>query len=143
MTIPTFRPIRRVAPRPPAFSAESRRAAEVFAELLSALPAIPTVLVDLAGRAVAVNGLDCPLTRREFDLLAHLVRAEARSASRWELLATVWSGHPVTVSTRTIDVHVARLREKLGLESIILSERGLGYRLNPAYRFDIVQGAPA
>lgn len=59
-------------------------------------------------------------------LLAHLMRRPGRVFERDELLAEVW-GYPAAVGTRTVDVHVAQLRAKLGAHSPIRTVRGVGY----------------
>ncbi|MNW56866.1 Response regulator SaeR [compost metagenome] len=51
--------------------------------------------------------------------------------TREELLSTVWGADAVRDGSRTIDVHVRRLREKLGLQHVITTVRGLGYRFDP------------
>ena len=75
-----------------------------------------------AGRAV-------PLTAKEFALLVALVEARGRVLSRQRLLEDVW-GYSYAEGTRTVDVHVRRLREKIpGLAPAILTVKSLGYRL--------------
>ena len=78
------------------------------------------------------DGTRSDLSQREADLLTYLARHRGRVIARDELLANVWGISPRGVSTRTIDMHVARLREKLrdtGDEpKIILTVRGKGYR---------------
>ena len=90
----------------------------------------PGLLLDLAGRRVLAAGHCVDLTRREFDLLAHLATRPGRVLTRAQLLAAVWS--PVDAADagpRTVDVHVARLRRKLGPHGTPLSTlRGVGYR---------------
>jgi DNA-binding response OmpR family regulator len=78
--------------------------------------------------AVAVEGQPVRLTRREFDLLQYLVQNRNRVVSRDRLLERVW-GYERVVETRSVDVHVGRLRHKLGtagrqIETVV----GLGYR---------------
>ncbi|MCB7136184.1 winged helix-turn-helix domain-containing protein [Cellulosimicrobium marinum] len=102
-----------------------------FRERLAALSPVPRVVVDTVDRTVSVEGRRTRLTQRELDLLTHLVRASDRVVSRPELLDTVWGDHAVAEGSRTIDVHVRRLREKLGLEHAITTVRGLGYRFDP------------
>lgn len=73
----------------------------------------------------------CELSEREVDLLRYLVTNGGRAVSRDELLANVWRISPQGVNTRTIDMHVVRLREKLRDDSakpqILLTVRGKGY----------------
>ena len=86
------------------------------------------VHVDLARREVTVGGQEIPLTRKEFDLLAALARRRGEVVARDELLALVWDTAWVG-SSRTLDVHVATLRAKLGRPAVIETVRGVGYRL--------------
>ncbi len=71
------------------------------------------------------------LSEREADLLRYLASNQGRAISRDELLSSVWRLTPKGISTRTIDMHVARLREKLrdnsGSPTILLTVRGKGY----------------
>jgi DNA-binding response OmpR family regulator len=66
------------------------------------------------------------LTATEFDLLLYLVRHPGRVFERASLLSSVW-GYPAAVGARTVDVHVAALRAKLGDASPIRTVRGVGY----------------
>lgn len=91
----------------------------------------PRLVVDVAARGVTVDGEAVPLTRRELMLLAYLLRAGGRAVSREELLRTVWRKGVPGPGTRTIDVHVRRLREKLGGCLQIVTIRGVGYRCDP------------
>ena len=90
----------------------------------------PDLGLDLAGRTLSVDGRIVTLTRREFDLLAYLEDHRGVALSRQELMDTVWqTGY--LVGDRTIDVHVRRLRVKLGRYANRLSTlRGYGYRLD-------------
>jgi len=83
---------------------------------------------DFEGVAVTVDGSAVRLTRREFELLRYLVQNKNRVVSRDRLLERVW-GYERLVETRSVDVHVGRLRGKLGqagrqIETVV----GLGYR---------------
>ena len=69
------------------------------------------------------------LTATEFALLEHLMRQPARVVSRSALLAQVW-GYP-DIASRTVDVHVAQLRSKLGEASPLRTVRGVGYAVDP------------
>jgi len=85
---------------------------------------------DFDAVAIAVDGTAVRLTRREFELLRFLVENRNRVLSRDRLLERVW-GYERFVETRSVDVHVGRLRAKLGtagrqIETVI----GLGYRFN-------------
>jgi DNA-binding response OmpR family regulator len=86
-------------------------------------------VADLAGRAVILDGGERrELTELEVAVLGYLARNLARTVSRDELLERVWRLPPNQVRTRTIDMAVARLREKLGAGEVIVTVRGKGYR---------------
>ena len=86
------------------------------------------LLVDRARHEVTLDGETVDLTAKEFDLLAVLAEEPGRAVPRQELFARVWD--PVWVGTgKTLDVHVASLRRKLGDPSLIETVRGVGYRL--------------
>src|SRR5262245_58651181 len=72
-----------------------------------------TVTLDPGRRLVHVAGSPVTLTPTEFDLLAHLIARPGRVFTREELLASVW-GYAAHAGTRTVDVHVAQVRGKLG-----------------------------
>jgi two-component system, OmpR family, response regulator len=84
--------------------------------------------VALDRRTRTVTALDRPvsLTATEFDLLEHLLASPGRVFTREELLTQVW-GYAALVNTRTVDVHVAQVRAKLGDASPIRTVRGVGY----------------
>jgi DNA-binding response OmpR family regulator len=88
--------------------------------------AMGPVRVQVDRRRVKVDERDVPLTATEFALLAHLMRAPSRVFTREQLLGAVW-GYAATAGTRTVDVHVAQLRAKLGAASPIRTVRGTGY----------------
>jgi DNA-binding response OmpR family regulator len=92
---------------------------------------IGDVSVDVAARRVRVREVEVALTATEFDLLAHLMSAPGRVFTREQLLADVW-GYAAVVGTRTVDVHVAQLRGKLGDDSPIRTVRGVGYSAEEA-----------
>jgi DNA-binding response OmpR family regulator len=83
--------------------------------------------VDEQARRVAVDGREVELTRREFDLLVALMREPERVFTREYLLELVW-GSPY-LQPKTVDVHVAALRRKLGKDLRVKALRGVGYRL--------------
>jgi two-component system alkaline phosphatase synthesis response regulator PhoP len=89
--------------------------------------------VDLAQRRVTLNGTLLALTTKEFDLLMALVEARGRVLARKHLLREVWGyERGEDLYTRTVDVHVRHLRQKLGAEAHrIETIKGVGYRLNP------------
>jgi DNA-binding response OmpR family regulator len=111
-------------------------AARVRAVLRRKQPATPGAAVytgahltaDFDAVSVSVDGLSVRLTRREFELLRFLVENRNRVLSRDRLLERVW-GYERFIETRSVDVHVGRLRAKLGvagqqIETVV----GLGYR---------------
>jgi DNA-binding response OmpR family regulator len=84
--------------------------------------------VDRDRREATIDGEVVDLTAKEFDLLAVLAEEPGRVVPRQELFARVWD--PVWVGTgKTLDVHVASLRRKVGDPSLIETVRGVGYRL--------------
>jgi DNA-binding response OmpR family regulator len=89
--------------------------------------ALGRVRLDPATREVLAHGVPVNLTATEFDLLAHLMQRPGRVYTREELLSAVW-GYAAVGGTRTVDVHVAQVRAKLGDDaSIIRTVRGVGY----------------
>lgn len=81
-------------------------------------------------RRATVNGVEVDLTRLEFDLLAELAAHPRVVYTRDRLLEKVW-GYQSPVGGKTVDVHVANLRKKLGDDIGIVAVRGVGYRLEP------------
>lgn len=94
---------------------------------------VGAVEIDAGARRVHVSGEEVPLTATEFDLLHELARSPGRVLTRQVLLENVW-GHPPGLLSRTVDVHVAQLRAKLGDAVAIRSVRGVGYALDPPGR---------
>jgi two-component system phosphate regulon response regulator PhoB len=88
--------------------------------------------VDEARHAVTVGGRPVELTAKEFGLLAALMRADGRVLGREQLLETVWGyGNAAEIESRTVDVHVRRLRAKLGSEARrIVTVKAVGYRFD-------------
>ena len=89
-----------------------------------------TLLINFDDMRVLCTGGEIKLTRKEFALLTTLVKNQNRVATRQKLLDDVW-GHDYYGDTRTLDVHVRRLRQKLGecagyIETVV----GVGYRFN-------------
>jgi DNA-binding response OmpR family regulator len=90
------------------------------------------LVVRPAAHVATVAGRRVPLTVREFEVLADLARARGRTRSREQVLEAVW-GTTDDSGRRSVDVHVARLRAKLGSAAGQLATvRGRGYRLDPA-----------
>ena len=87
------------------------------------------LVIDVERHAVRVGGVEVRLTAKEFLLLQYLVEHRGRVLSRDLLLTDVW-GYQYTGGTRTVDVHIRRLREKLpSLASAIVTVKQFGYRL--------------
>jgi DNA-binding response OmpR family regulator len=86
--------------------------------------------LDLDARRCSAGDREVELTRREFDLLGALLRYPGRIHTREQLLELVWGTG--AISPKTVDVHVASLRRKLGSTITIVTLRGLGYRLDPS-----------
>jgi DNA-binding response OmpR family regulator len=80
-----------------------------------------------SAREVRVDGREVTLTQREFDLLEYLMVRSGRVVTRDELLEAVW-GFVAPGQTRTVEVHLAQLRKKLGHPELIRTVRGVGYK---------------
>ena len=90
------------------------------------------VVIDEASYSAKVRGRPLDLTFKEFELLRFLAQHPGRVYTREQLLSEVW-GYDYFGGTRTVDVHIRRLRAKLGdLESLIGTVRNVGYRFNVA-----------
>ncbi|NUO62478.1 MAG: response regulator transcription factor [Gemmatimonadaceae bacterium] len=90
--------------------------------------------IDRGAHRVTVDGAEIELTATEFKLLLTLAERRGRVQGRSHLLETVWEAAP-DIQTRTVDMHVQRLRTKLGAAgALIETVRGFGYRLNAPQR---------
>jgi DNA-binding response OmpR family regulator len=98
----------------------------VSAELIE----VDGVSVDLARHTVLVDGAAVTLSRKEFQVLALLATAGGAVCTRNRIVAEVW-GRSWPGANRTLDVHVATLRTKLGRPELVRTVRGVGYRLGP------------
>ena len=88
------------------------------------------ILMNLEAHEVSIDGKIVNLTALEFKLLKHLLKRKGRVQTRDQLLGDVW-GYSSEVTTRTVDTHIKRLREKLGEPGdLIQTIRGVGYRFN-------------
>jgi DNA-binding response OmpR family regulator len=87
--------------------------------------------VDLRSHRVTMAGEEIALTRKEFDLLALLAADPGATRTRDEILESVWDAHWYG-PTKTLDVHIASLRKKLGDPTLIETVRGVGFRLRAA-----------
>ncbi len=116
----------RLALQDPAALARHRQTAEPAAKVRTG------VVVDVSRKRVVLDGETAALTYKEFELLQYLVLREGRTIDRSELIASLWAaGDEEVPNERTIDVHVRRLRSKLGdYEDIVRTVRGVGYRFD-------------
>jgi DNA-binding response OmpR family regulator len=89
---------------------------------------VGALVVDFHARRVTMAGAEIALTRKEYDLLAALARQPGGVVTRDQLLAEVWQT-TWPGSVRTVEVHVASLRAKLGDPGLVQTVRGVGYRL--------------
>jgi DNA-binding response OmpR family regulator len=89
------------------------------------------VQLDLARHTVVVDGEPVTLSRKEFQVLALLATSGGAVCTRSRIVAEVW-GRSWPGANRTLDVHVATLRTKLGRADLVQTVRGVGYRLGPA-----------
>lgn len=93
------------------------------------------ILFDGLNLQAICNGRTAPLTRREMDVIAYLSRHRDRIVSKTELLSDVWRYTDPHVETRTVDIHLLKLRKKIagltGGPGLIETVRGEGYRLEP------------
>ena len=110
------------------------REPKAVADLLPPKPVTKRVGVDidLSRKRVVINDETSPLTYKEFELLQYLVLREGVTVDRSDIIDTLWSASDVDrPNTRTIDVHVRRLRSKLEpFEDIVRTVRGIGYRFD-------------
>ena len=89
---------------------------------------VADVRVDLQRHDVTVAGQPVSLTRKEFQILALLAAARGTVVTRGRIVSEVW-GRSWSGANRTLDVHVATLRTKLGRPELVATVRGVGYRL--------------
>lgn len=122
-------------------SADAARITELIERLASSDNAVAAITATPAGddpdqvtvfpaaRTVTLGDTEVALTRREFDLLLCFAENPVRVFTRAQLLAQVW-GNEFT-GQRSVDVHVLRLRAKLGMDvPLVMTLRGVGYRLH-------------
>ena len=90
------------------------------------------VVIDISRKRLILDNESVGLTYKEFELLQYLVLREGRTIDRAELISSLWkAGEDEVPNERTIDVHVRRLRAKLGrYEDIVRTVRGVGYRFD-------------
>lgn len=116
----------RLALQDPAALAKHRQVEEAPPKVKSG------IVVDISRKRLVLEGETAPLTYKEFELLQYLVLREGRTIDRAELISSLWGeGDDEIPNERTIDVHVRRLRSKLGAyEDIVRTVRGVGYRFD-------------
>lgn len=93
------------------------------------------ILFDGQTLIASIDDRSMELTRREMDIIAYLHRNQHRIVSKKELLSEVWHYSDPGIETRTVDIHILKLRKKIssliGEVPFILTIRGEGYRLEP------------
>lgn len=116
----------RLALQDPAAVARSRQTTDPEQDRASG------VVVDISRKRLLLDNEPVGLTYKEFELLQYLVLREGRTIERAELIASLWqAGDDEVPNERTIDVHIRRLRSKLGrYEDIVRTVRGVGYRFD-------------
>ena len=92
-----------------------------------------SAVVDVGRREVRVDDTPVDFTTKEFELLRFLAERPGLAMSRQQILDHVW-GHDWYGDERTVDVHIAQVRKKLGGACTIATVRGVGYRLEPQSR---------
>ena len=108
--------------------AVTRRAATNQTDPSNAVQEIGDLAIDRRTRRVTIAGAEVPLTPKEFDLLSLLAEDPGAVRSREEIMDEVWDPHWYG-PTKTLDVHMAALRKKLGNADWITTIRGVGFRL--------------
>ena len=99
-------------------------------EILEVRRQFGDLTIDIDSHEVFVNDKQIILTALEFRLLRQLVDRRGRVQSRDQLLSDVW-GYSAEVTTRTVDTHIKRLREKLGtMGKYVQTIRGVGYKFS-------------
>ena len=92
------------------------------------------LIIDIENKEIMIGENKINLTKTEFEVLALLAKHPNRIFSRVDLIERIWKEAPYTIE-RTVDVHIARLRKKLGAHaSVIMNRSGYGYRFNTSYQ---------
>ena len=109
--------------------------ARVKAVLKRTVPSMPTkyecgpVVIDIESSTALLDGKEILFSRKEFDILAFLIRNQGSYFSRSDLIRELWVDAPYVID-RTIDVHIAHIRTKLGpYKELLVSRNGFGYSL--------------
>ena len=105
----------------------------------------PGIVIDLTRKRVAIGDEIAPLTYREFELLQHIVLREGSTVGRCDIVDALWDADADDrPNERTIDVHVRRLRSKLGAYAeIIRTVRGAGYRFDRHADVTVLASGPS
>jgi DNA-binding response OmpR family regulator len=116
------------------------RLEEIIMPFASLIKQVDLLNIDLIAKRAAVGSRHLALTRKEFELLAVLVQNAGVVVPRGVLLQLVW-GYGPDIETRTLDVHIRRLRKKIGShgEQYIETVFGIGYRFQPFREADRYQ----
>ena len=111
--------------------------ARVKAVLKRTVPPMPTkyecgpLVIDIESSTALLDGKEILFSRKEFDILAFLIRNQGSYFSRSDLIRELWVDAPYVID-RTIDVHIAHIRTKLGpYKDLLVSRNGFGYTLIP------------
>ncbi len=111
--------------------AVTKRSAEETKPAAGERLTVGDVVMDLAAKEMSIAGETIPLTKTEFEILALLAANPSRIFSREAIIDRLWKDAPYTTE-RTVDVHITRLRKKMGARAAWLSSKaGYGYRFNP------------
>ena len=121
-----------------------RTAAAVPSDAAAGVTRAGELVIDEHSYSAKLRGRPLDLTYKEFELLKYLAQHPGRVFSRAQLLQEIW-GYDYFGGTRTVDVHVRRLRAKLGTEheALIGTVRNVGYKLDQAVADAAAQAAPA
>lgn len=87
------------------------------------------IIINVKSRKVFVSGTEVQLSAKEYDLLLLLMKKKGEIVSREELFESIWN-YEKEIETRTLDVHIRLLRQKLNNQKLIETVRGIGYRIN-------------
>ena len=108
-----------------------KRSAEETGSEVGKRLTVGDMTLDLDTKELSIGGEAVALTKTEFEILALLVANPTRIFSREEIIDRLWKDAPYTTE-RTVDVHITRLRKKMGQRAAwISSKAGYGYRFNP------------
>jgi len=102
---------------------------QIVSEPSAARPNLGGIVIDKERYVVFKDGVELSLPKKEFELLALLASQPGRVFTRESILSNVW-GNDVIVGDRTIDVHIRKLREKLG-DDFFKTIKGVGYKFEP------------